>query len=965
MSSRRFLFFTLALFSVAFLALERSPAALSNRAREKFSLPVAKPAAAFATSQDLLTILKKKGDSSARPKKRSPQLRDVGGVNSTLADPVSIRDADGALARSWLAPMPPPSLTFDGISNFDNLAAYDAFILPPDTIGDVGPDHYVQAVNALVRIFDKNGGPLTAPFKMSQIFASLGTTCSTFDSGEPVVLYDTLADRWLLSQYCYNRPPFRQMIAISKTGDPTGQYFLYEFVMPNIRINDFAKFGVWPDGYYMSTEEFSGSDYSGSGMFAFDRAKMLVGDPSASYIYFNRPSSTTTRLGNLLPSDLDGLRAPSPGSANIFVGYSATEYGEAQDAIRLFDFHADFLEPANSTFIERAESPLPVAAFDPTSPPGRADIGQPAPGERLDSNSDRINYRVAYRNFGASDSLIFNQTVRLSITPYRAGVRFYELRRTGPTFSVTEQSTIGDAASSRWIASVAADHQGNVAVGYNYVSDEKKPSLLYTGKLAVEPAGTFRQEAGLVEGTGVQKAFGWRWGDYSGMSVDPVDDCTFWMTGEYYTQASQDFSDFTWLTRIGRFKFAECTPAPRAAITGAVTNAVTGQPIENARVMASAYLRVTDASGSFGSLAVLPGTYLVTASANGFATQSLVLSPTDGQTLTQNFALQPVAVPVNTGTQIVGESCAPNGGADPGEAVSLSLSLRNTGQLSANNVTVTLLAGGGVTAPGSPQNYGALPAGGPAVIRTFTFTVAPTVLCGSQVAMTFQITDGATSLGSLNVNLQTGVQKFALRQSFDRAASAQLPVRWARDTSDVQGNPDPNRNWRISTSRVTSGTKSAFTPEPIQPGQNSMTTPVFVISTQAARLTFQNWYRLETTFLRNRLYDGSVLEVKIGSAGWQDILAAGGVFETGGYDGVIDACCQNPLQGRLGWSGWSGIADEPVFVPVSVRLPRAAAGQLVQLRWRLGTDIGNGSTIEGQYVDDVVVTDGFTCGCLQ
>ena len=180
--------------------------------------------------------------------------------------------------------------------------------------------------------------------------------------------------------------------------------------MPNIRINDFAKFGVWPDGYYMSTEEFIGSDFSGSGMFAFDRSKMLVGDRTAAYIYFNRPSSTTARLGNVLPADLDGLRPPPTGAPNIFVGYSATEYGDTQDAVRLFDFHADFANPVNSTFTERSESPLPVAAFDPTSPEGRFDITQPAPGERLDANSDRINYRVAYRNFGASDSLIFNQT---------------------------------------------------------------------------------------------------------------------------------------------------------------------------------------------------------------------------------------------------------------------------------------------------------------------------------------------------------------------------------------------------------------------------------------------------------------------------------------------------------------------------------------------------------------------------
>ncbi len=962
MLTRGNIFFALTLSCLVLLSFCNFPTASSNTKSESLSSPISKTAAKFATSAKVSIFARRAAPVANKHQK--PEVREIGVVDPTvILGERRVHDADAAVARTSLTPMPPPSLTFDGLSNFDNIPVYNAFILPPDMIGDVGPDHYVQAVNALVRIFDKNGAPLTPPFRMSQLFAPLNTTCSTFDSGLPIVLYDTLADRWLLSQYCYNTPPFRQMVAISKTGDPTGEYFVYEFVMPNIRINDFSKFGVWPDGYYMSTEEFTGSDFSGSGLFAFERAKMLVGDPSASYIYFNRPSASAARRGNFLPADLDGLRPPPMGAPNIFVSYSATEYGDAQDAIRLFDFHADFANPANSTFTERAESPLIVAAFDPTSPDGRTDITQPAPGERLDANSDRINYRVAYRNFGASESLIFNQTARLAIAPYRAGVRFYELRRSGNIFSVIEQSTIGDTDSSRWIASVAADHQGNVAIGYNKVSDEKRPSLLYAGKLASESAGTFRQEEFLVEGTGVQKAFGWRWGDYSGMSVDPADDCTFWMTGEYYTQASQDFSDFTWLTRIGRFKFDECTPAPRAAITGVVTNALTGQPIANARVTTSAYLRVTSANGSYGNLTLLPATHLVTATANGFASQSFTLSPANGQTLTQNFALQPIAIPTNTGTQITGESCAANGGADPGETVSLSLSLRNTGQLAAKTVVATLLAGGGVTAPGPPQNYGALPVGGAAVTRTFTFTIASNVLCGSQVTMTFQVADGASNIGTINIPLQTGVQKIAFKQNFDRGLPAQLPVRWTREAFDLQGAPDNTRNWRISNARSISGGRSAFATDPHPAGQSAMTSPVFLVTNASARLTFQNWYRLETTFLRNRLYDGSVLEIRIGNSNWQDIVAAGGVFESGGYDGIIDACCQNPLQGRLGWSGRSGINDQPEFVPVVVRLPQSAAGALVQLRWRLGTDIGNGTVVEGQYIDDVLVTDGFTCGC--
>jgi hypothetical protein len=140
-----------------------------------------------------------------------------------------------------------------------------------------------------------------------------------------------------------------------------------------------------------------------------------------------------------------------------------------------------------------------------------------------------------------------------------------------------------------------------------------------------------------------------------------------------------------------------------------------------------------------------------------------------------------------------------------------------------------------------------------------------------------------------------------------------------------------------------------------------MILPVFAVATTDAKLSFRNWYDLETTFLRNRLYDGAVLEIRIGTGDWQDIIAAGGTFISGGYDGMIDGCCQNPLAGRFGWSGRSGVNATAEFITSSIKLPPAAAGQQVQLRWRVGSDIGGFR--EGQYIDDVLVTDGFICGC--
>ncbi len=877
----------------------------------------------------------------------------------------SIHDADGAIARNSAVPMPAPGLTFDGLSNYDNINAYSLLIIPPDITGDVGPNHYVQAVNALVRVFDKSGNAVTPPFRMSQLFASLRTPCSTRDDGEPIVLYDPFADRWFMSQYCNNFPPFRQMIAVSKTGDPTGAYFVYEFVMPNVKINDLPKFGVWPEAYFMTDEEFLGSDYVGVGIFAFDRTKMLAGDPTAGYVYLNRPSDTTDRRRNLLPADVDGIRPPAPSTPGIFVGYTANEYGDPQDAIRLFDFRVDFANPANSTFTERPESPLAVAAFDPTSPSGRTDITQPAPGEKLDSNSDRINYRVAYRNYGGSESLIFNQTARLTQDPdpYRAGVRLYELRRTGTgPFTVTEQSTIGDTASSRWIGSAAQDHQGDLAVSYNFVTDAKVPSVFYTGRLAGEPAGLFREEAALVNGSGVQKAFGWRWGDYAALTVDPVDDCTFWASGEYYTLESQNFSDFTWLTRIGTFRFPECVDAPRGTVSGTVTNSVTGLPIENAEILAYPHSRRTAANGIYGPFRVLPGDFEITASAKGYLTGSYVISVANGQSVVRDFQLTPIPVIENAGIEITDESCSVNHAPEPGETLTVNISLRNTGIAATQNMVASLLPILGVTNPGPNQIYGSLAPNGASVTRPFTFTVSPLLACGDPITLALSLSDGTRSLGIVDIELRTGSPRIALKQNFDRSQQVQLPPRWTRseDHSNTVELPG-ERNWKVSAARSTSGTKSAFSPDLNQVGVNEMVTPVFRVNTANARLSFQNWYELETTFLRNRLYDGSVLEIKIGNAPWQDIIDAGGTFESGGYDGIIDSCCSNPLAGHMGWSGRSGPNQTSEFITTAVRLPAAAAGQLVQLRWRIGTDVG--TFREGQYIDDLEVTDGYVCGC--
>lgn len=939
-----------------------TPQNAETRTAETISTPIAITPSGSAVSSPLSAV---KPPPDSRKAANYP-------LRSILIDtpPPAVADRIGKgremLARQSEASMPPPSLTFDGISNFDNGAVYGNVFLPPDVTGDVGPQHYVQAVNSLLRIYDKNGNALSPLIRFSDLFAPLGTPCSMRNDGLPVVLYDQIADRWLISTYCNYFPPFRQMIAVSKTSDPLGGYYLYEYVMPNIRIGDFPKLAVWQNSYLMATEEFLGSDYYGEGIYAFDRAKMLRGDSGPSAVYISRRSNSLTRRRGMLPIELDGIKLPRASQQPLFASFTADEYGDAADAVRLYELRPDFASPVDSTFTELSGSPFLVDPFDPTSNDDRRDIAQPAPGEFLDANSDRLNFRAAYRIVGSTELIVMNQTVRtLPGATYRAGVRVYTLRRSGTgNFAIEENSTIGDTLSSRWIGSAATDNQGNIAVSYNFVNDIKKPSILYTGRLASEPVGTFRQEETIMAGSGVQKAFGWRWGDYTGMTVDPTDDCTFWTTGQYYTQASETASDFGWLTRIGKFKFNECTAPPKGTINGTVRN-TGGVPLAGITVGLGRYSRVSRSDGGYGPLPASPGGYQLTVSEPGYLPESYTVAIADGVETLRDIFLTPVPVITSQGVNVDAESCGINGSPEPGENVTVNFTLNNTGQLNASNVSAELLPTGGVTQPGPPQNYGALAAGGASVTRSFTFRVDPAMSCGAVLTLTLQITDKGTNIGTVVKTFRAGAERIAFFENFDRRMQAQVPPRWSRST--VRLNPDEPpfaRDWKVSTAHAFSGSKAAYAYDSLYYGLSEMTSPVFEITSANARLTFKNWYELETTFLRNRLFDGSVLEIKIGSSGeWQDIIAAGGVFESGGYDGTIDSCCQNPLGGRQGWSGRSGIDVDmiPQFIDTAIRLPAAAAGQKIQLRWRLGTDIGTWR--EGQYIDDVRVTDGYSCGC--
>ncbi|MDA1053260.1 MAG: hypothetical protein O3C40_22645, partial [Planctomycetota bacterium] len=423
----------------------------------------------------------------------------------------------------------------------------------PDTVGDVGPNHYVQAAHLIdandsfqseFRVYDKSGNLLQGP----RIFRSLSSTFP-FNAGlgDPIVLYDHLADRWLLAEGLTNTVN----VFISKTADPTGDYFAFEVTSPSPGGLHFQKFGVGPDAYYLTVQErdAAGGNFASSA-FALDRANMLLGMTPRPFQRFTAPGlAGWPFLQALTPADLDGP-APPVGSPGYFMRQRDDELHDpgsnnpSQDFLELWQFRVDFDTPANSSFTQIAD--IPVSDF---LTPAFGVIAQPGTPQLLTAIPEVIMNRLQYRNFGTHETLVGNFTIDVDGTNH-AGPRWFELRKvgTGP-WALFQEGTIAPDSAHRWLGAISMDGNGNIALGYNVSSSSVFPSLRYTGRLASDPLGTMPQgETVVVDGTGSQTS-DFFFGDYSAMSVDPSDDSTFWFTGEYV------LSGGNWATQIASFGF--------------------------------------------------------------------------------------------------------------------------------------------------------------------------------------------------------------------------------------------------------------------------------------------------------------------------------------------------------------------------------------------------------------------------
>jgi hypothetical protein len=451
-------------------------------------------------------------------------------------DPV-IQSAPGVAAAPTLG------TGFDGIGQgFSGpQGSFSVTGAPPDTNAAVGSTQVVEIVNTAFAVFSKTGTVLFGPAATNTLWSGFGGSCQTTNDGDGVVRYDSLAQRWIITQFANvssSSGPFFECIAVSQTSDATGSWNRYSFQYASFP--DYPKLSVWPDAYYVTYNLFNGNTFQGAEDCAMNRSAMLAGTTATQQCF-----TTSTSFGGLLAADFESGTAPPSGESSTVIALGTTA-----TTLASWKFHVDFTTPANSTFT--GPTNITVASYTPACGSSGTCIPQSGTTQQLDSLSDRVMFRLAYRNFGDHESLVTNDAVTAGSS---VGVRWYEFRNVSGTPSVFQQGTFAPDSTFRWMASLAMDKVGNIGLGYSASSSSIHPQIRVTGRLAGDAAGTMTQgESTIVSGAGSQTGSLSRWGDYSSMVVDPADGCTFWYAQEYIPSNGS----FNWKTHLNSFTLPGC-----------------------------------------------------------------------------------------------------------------------------------------------------------------------------------------------------------------------------------------------------------------------------------------------------------------------------------------------------------------------------------------------------------------------
>jgi hypothetical protein len=494
--------------------------------------------------------------------------------------------------------------------NFDGIGSPG--YAPSDSNMAIGPTDIVEVVNVDFQVFNKTGGTIAGPTSITNIFAGLAGDCSSGTDGDPVVLYDRAADRWLLSMIGSGATT-SECVAVSQTNDPTGAYFLYGYSF-GANLNDYPKFGTWAtasnSAYLTSYDIFIDFEsYGGAALCGLDRTKMLAGTPSAAQLC----QMTGSGEFSYLPSDMDGPTPPADGTPGVFINHD----NGSNNQLFLRTLALNF---ASGTATLSAATKITVASFSDAC--HSSCVPQSGTTQKLDALGDLQMYRFAVRHFADHDRAVLNNTV---LNSNIGAVRWYELYDPAGAVTLNQQGTYAPDSTWRWMASAAEDKVGDIAVGYSASSSSIHPANRFAGRVPTDPAGTLETEVSIIEGGGSEGSGLSRWGDYSAMQVDPTDDCTFWYVAQYEAVTGT----FNWHTRIASFSFPGCSGtgggpimslAPTSLKWGkiAVGTTATGKKKVTATNTGTSTLTITNLAitGDFG-LVPVKATKKITPCANG------------------------------------------------------------------------------------------------------------------------------------------------------------------------------------------------------------------------------------------------------------------------------------------------------------------------------------------------------------
>jgi len=884
----------------------------------------------------------------------------------------------GGVGTNGLA-SPPVLISVDGYTQNDNAAVGIGGVSPPDTNGDVGIDYYIQYVNLGWKVLNKSDGTVAAgPFRGNTFWAGFGGPCQNNNTGDPIVLYDKIADRWVFSQFTsFVANVGRQCFAISTTNDPLGPYHRYEFLFQG-EFNDYPHIGIWDDvsgdrsGYYFVTHDFAGN-FNQASYAVVERTEMLEGNP-AQFVRFTDTFFNGASSFGALPAHLESKELPPSGMCNPFVSARPNLNG-----YQLVELCVNW-DNAASSFLS---DPLIVSAGESFNP-GPGSISQPGSGADLDTLAQfgRIMYRASFRAYpdevGLKDTMVISLPV--DIGGGHAAVRWAQINfpdqpqfgdlifengfeDTVPVadpYTVPNQGEYAPDSDDRWMSGISIDKTGNIGMAYSATNSAQGvfPGVRFTTRAHGDPANTLREEQVCVDGGGVQTGNN-RWGDYSSVSVDPVDECTFWATVEYPLSTGGS----NWGNRVCSFKMLECDgPSFNLTSDDSEINVCTTSGPSNATINVESIVNFTNnvtlafnpslPTGFSGNLTpnvvtpsgtsdmeisvdntVTAGQYIVTVEGSALDTDNKTLD-FDINVSTAIPGVATPLTPINNSVD-VDVSAAEFTWSDVSGAESYLFEIsRDSGftdiiesaSVSDNAYQLTI---------GLDSN------------TTHYWRVTVINSCGSSASSaTFQFNSGNFVTGTEVACPNGSVSNVLFHDDIEGDVSD-----WTLPTAPVGTN-----TWTQSSARAFNGTSWYAEDVEVSSDQYLVSPPIVLpsISESPISLSYWNFQELETNDgeFTDACWDGGLLEISTdGGNNYTQIFSSQLIGDP--YNGQITDNDDSPISLKNAWCASSLVPEAGDQTDISIVKLDSFAGQTVQFRFRLGTDSAVGA--EGWYLDDVTV----------